>query len=306
MTLDSARKKETESFQILPIYDHAEEAGEHRFLSNFTTHAPFSFEIPTCCTERHPKLEITNTVKCFSSEKAIMLCKARVMGDAEGFHKIVGEEDPKKVKELGRKIENFEQEVWDKVLEKVTLEVCRQKFEKVPGLKEILLKTGSKVIVRASPWDGILDLDSPWDDPKVLDPSMWQGRNVLGTALMKTRKALGGTGEPPMLLRRAEWKHDNTPVVAAAAKQGKDDGEKSQQKKRTQGGEGERAKRSVAPMLTNILLRDYKSVTGLTTSQMTAPLGTQSTGAARMAASLSLRDPCEDPYAQLNNMGSGV
>ena len=49
---------------------------------------------------------------CDFSEKAIMLCKAAVMGDAEKFHEIAKAEKPYVAKQLGRQVRAFDEATW--------------------------------------------------------------------------------------------------------------------------------------------------------------------------------------------------
>ena len=54
-------------------------------------------------------------------------------------------------------------------------------------MKQFLLNTGNKVLVEASPYDRIWGIGMKQDNEKVNDPSLWNGLNLLGLALMEAR-----------------------------------------------------------------------------------------------------------------------
>ena len=57
-------------------------------------------------------------------------------------------------------------------------------------LKKLLLSTGSKIIVEASPLDVIWGIGLHWEDDLVLNESNWRGQNLLGKVLMEVRKRI--------------------------------------------------------------------------------------------------------------------
>merc|ERR1719150_2738295 len=65
-----------------------------------------------------------------------------------------------------------------------------QKFESDKKLRELLLSTGNKILAEAAPNDCIWGIGLSRTDPRVKDPAQWCGRNILGTALMRTRDHL--------------------------------------------------------------------------------------------------------------------
>ena len=64
------------------------------------------------------------------------------------------------------------------------------KFSQNEDLKKFLLATGDLILVEASPWDAIWGCGTGPDDDTTFDPKQWQGENLLGKALMKTREFL--------------------------------------------------------------------------------------------------------------------
>lgn len=174
---------------ILPFYGHGKSQPYGAF-SNFFWHPEFEFVIPESCRRCDG---VPRSVGCAFSEKAIMLCKASVMGDLGSFHAIERAQDPAQAKALGRQVSPFIASTWESVIREVAFETVYQKFEKVPGLRELLLSTGDKVLVEAAKNDRIWGVGLDATNPKIWDQNKWQGQNILGTALMEARKRLSET-----------------------------------------------------------------------------------------------------------------
>jgi len=130
---------------------------------------------------------IPERVACKFSEKAIMLAKAALMGDAETFQLIAKAEHASECKKLGRAVHPFDQELWNEHIEEVAFEVVRQKFEADASIRKVLLSTGEIVLAEAAPNDRIWGVGLKLGDPRLQDEQTWQGQNVLGKALMKAR-----------------------------------------------------------------------------------------------------------------------
>lgn len=149
--------------------------GKEDYLSNFYI-APFKFKgISFSCVEQF-----------------MMYSKARTFGDNEIAAKILLETDQKEIKNLGRKVSNYNDEVWAEKREKVVFIACREKFLQNPELKERFLLTDANIIVEASPYDKIWGVGLSEDDPLILDSKNWRGQNKLGNVLMAVRDYLVG------------------------------------------------------------------------------------------------------------------
>lgn len=128
--------------------------------------------------------------KFLSSEQAFMYCKALHFKDIESTVKILQANTPKKAKDLGRLVKNFDAKEWDKVRFDYMVEVLIAKFNQNQNLKDTLLKTGNRSFVEGSPYDKIWGIGIHWQDPLCLDPSNWQGQNLLGKALDQVKEKL--------------------------------------------------------------------------------------------------------------------
>ena len=81
-------------------------------------------------------------------------------------------------KAIGRGVVGFTARGWDAVKPKVMFEVVLAKFEQNRELAELLIGTGEKVIVEASPHDGVWGTRMNAAD--ILSGKEWNGENLLG------------------------------------------------------------------------------------------------------------------------------
>lgn len=124
------------------------------------------------------------------AEQYMMAAKALCFGDEECYREILLEKDPKKIKALGRKVKDYNDEVWDSYKRYVVKKANLAKFCQNKELKEFLLATGDAVLVEASPYDKIWGIGMSEDDKDVLNPALWKGVNLLGFVLMEVRDFL--------------------------------------------------------------------------------------------------------------------
>lgn len=124
------------------------------------------------------------------AEQAMMFYKAVVFEDRASLIKIMETASPREQKALGRKVENFNQEKWESVCIPLITNVLVAKFGADKKLKKILLDTGNKTIVEASPYDKVWGIGMGVEHPDILDESKWQGKNFLGICLMNAREIL--------------------------------------------------------------------------------------------------------------------
>lgn len=137
------------------------------------------------------KSEFTvNGVKFVNSEQWMMYQKAKIFGDDETAQKILASTSPKEVKDLGRKVKNYNDTIWNGVRQIVVYEGLKAKFEQNPDLAKRLLDTGDDILVECNPYDNIWAIHMDEDDPRVQDISQWQGQNLLGFTLMLVRTYL--------------------------------------------------------------------------------------------------------------------
>lgn len=125
-----------------------------------------------------------------TAEHYMMAEKARLFADDERLALILEAESPDRAKALGRKVQNFDAARWDAAALQRVIAGNLAKFSQNPPLRAYLLATGQKVIVEASPLDRIWGIGMAADDERAAQPPEWQGRNLLGFALMAVRAEL--------------------------------------------------------------------------------------------------------------------
>ena len=155
---------------------------EEKYVFFWKTASPFS--------NWHPSKFTLDGQVFENMEQYMMWSKAMLMVDTETAQKILLTSDPRTIKALGREVRNFNSYLWDKVKYGVVYGGCYAKFTQNEKIKKVLMDTGDKVLVEASPFDKIWGIGLHWEDDDVLDESKWKGQNLLGKALMEVRKQL--------------------------------------------------------------------------------------------------------------------
>ena len=122
------------------------------------------------------------------AEQYMMYRKAKLFNDEKIAQQILNESNPKNIKALGRKIKNFNQEVWDENKFDIVVRGNYYKFTQNSELSQLLLSTWEEDIAEASPLDKIWGIGI--DEKDALSGKEWQGENLLGEALMKVRRMI--------------------------------------------------------------------------------------------------------------------
>ncbi|SIS88445.1 NADAR family protein [Insolitispirillum peregrinum] len=148
----------------------------------------------------HPCSFSEGDVPYACAEQYMMAKKALLFGDLEIHAQIMAAPTPRKQKALGRKIQGFQAEVWQRVARAIVYQGNYYKFTQDPELRAVLLATAGTTLVEASPEDRIWGIGLAEDNPAALDRSTWQGSNWLGECLTDLRGDLlaidGRTGTP--------------------------------------------------------------------------------------------------------------
>lgn len=124
------------------------------------------------------------------AEQWMMAEKARFFGDEVARKEILKATHPREMKSLGRDVRGFDKKRWAAVCKDIVAKGNLAKFTQNPELRQLLLATGDKILVEASPKDAIWGIGLAADDPRALEPSKWLGTNWLGEVLMRVRKEL--------------------------------------------------------------------------------------------------------------------
>lgn len=137
----------------------------------------------------YPSKFIIDGIEYNCAEQYMMAMKALLFGDRDIHSKIMASKNPKEQKAFGREVKNFNADKWNTICKTVVYEGSYAKFHKDP-LKKVLLATGNREIVEASPYDKIWGIGLGENDPLRFDKAKWSGTNWLGEALMRVREDL--------------------------------------------------------------------------------------------------------------------
>ena len=125
-------------------------------------------------------------------EQYMMFNKAMAFADLAAATDIMNESSPQKQKAIGRKVRNFNETHWEQYRWGLTMAGIYSKFLQNPDLYTILMSTGDREIVEASPYDDIWGIGMGSEDPNLLDRARW-GQNLLGKQLTHARNWLRDT-----------------------------------------------------------------------------------------------------------------
>lgn len=122
-----------------------------------------------------------NGIKYNCGEQYMMYQKAMTFNDKEIADKILCECSPRRQKQLGREVKNFNPKKWDLVKYELVKKGLREKFDQNIELKRYLLKYKEFQIVEASPEDRIWGIGF-YDNEAIQNIQNW-GENLLGKIL---------------------------------------------------------------------------------------------------------------------------
>ena len=122
-----------------------------------------------------------------NTEQYMMYKKAILFGDKIMADRILECSDPRRVKQMGRQVKNFKEDIWMKNAKDIVFQGCYYKFSQNPELKQFLTSTKDKILVEASPYDKIWGIGLNARDAIRTPMESWPGTNWLGECLMKVR-----------------------------------------------------------------------------------------------------------------------
>ncbi|QHF02643.1 DUF1768 domain-containing protein [Pseudomonas asturiensis] len=151
----------------------------------------------------HQRSKTATTASCFSqwfeagftvegqhyltAEHFMMAEKAALFDDQEIRTQVLQAPTPNAAKALGRNVRGFDDRIWLQHRYDIVVRANQAKFSQNPELNEYILRTGSRVIVEASPVDHIWGIGLAQDNVDANNPNLWKGLNLLGFALMQVR-----------------------------------------------------------------------------------------------------------------------
>ncbi|MFJ3407921.1 NADAR family protein [Promicromonospora sp. NPDC090134] len=136
-------------------------------------------------------------VRYRTAEHWMMAQKARLFDDPEAERAAVDAPNPALAKAAGRTVRDFDDAVWVRERFEIVVRGNEHKFAAHPDLREYLLRTGSRVLVEASPRDRVWGIGMGAKNENAENPAAWRGLNLLGFALMEARERLEKSTTPP-------------------------------------------------------------------------------------------------------------
>jgi ribA/ribD-fused uncharacterized protein len=153
-----------------------------KFTFFYRTQSPFS--------QWHPCFFEVEGITYQSAEQYMMHQKALLFGDEGVAQEILQAQHPREQKALGRKVKNFEAEVWNNHCKAIVYTGNYAKFTQNEHLKAELLKTAGTTLVEASPSDTIWGIGLDENDANAYSRETWRGTNWLGEILTQLREDL--------------------------------------------------------------------------------------------------------------------
>ena len=149
-----------------------------------------------CLSQWYPAPMEVDGVRFPTAEHYMMWRKARLFGDDAIEREILADDNPGIAKQLGRRIRNFNGEIWTQHRFEVVLTGSLAKFQQHPRLRTYLLETRDRVLAEASPVDYIWGIGFDALDERAKMPLIWKGINLLGFVLMHARAHFRDSNAP--------------------------------------------------------------------------------------------------------------
>lgn len=133
---------------------------------------------------------VANGVQFSSMEQFMMYNKAICFSDIETAQKILNSRDVAQIKELGRQVSGYNDNVWNGLRQIIVYEGLLQKFSQNRDLYKKLKETKNTILAECAVKDRIWGIGLSMNDPRRLDIHEWKGQNLLGYALMLVREKI--------------------------------------------------------------------------------------------------------------------
>jgi len=166
------------------------ESGENLKYLLFWGHQKSGQITKSCFSQWYESEFEVNGIKYLTAEHYMMAEKALLFGDKKNHQKIIESEKAGEVKEFGRKVQNFNQRVWEENRFEIVVRGNFHKFSQNEELSEFIKNTKDQILVEASPVDKIWGIGLAQNDENAEIPYFWNGLNLLGYALMEARDIL--------------------------------------------------------------------------------------------------------------------
>ena len=130
---------------------------------------------------------VINGIEFSSMEQFMMYSKAVCFSDDVIAKRILKIDDVAWIKELGRQVSGYNDNVWNGMRQIIIYEGLYAKFSQNNILKERLKGTKDAILAECAVQDRIWGIGLSMKDPKRFDMAQWKGQNLLGYTLMMVR-----------------------------------------------------------------------------------------------------------------------
>ena len=129
-------------------------------------------------------------VEYTSMEQYMMYQKAIRFQDISIAEEILATQDVARIKELGRSVSGYNDNIWSGIRQIVVYEGLKAKFAQNDNLRRQLVETQGAILAECAVKDCIWGIGLSIHDPKRLNPEQWRGKNLLGYTLMMVRDVI--------------------------------------------------------------------------------------------------------------------
>ena len=129
-------------------------------------------------------------IRFTSMEQYMMYKKAVLFEDSGIAAQILNTDDVVTIKELGRKVSNYSDSVWNGMRQVIIYKGLLEKFRQNDDLRKALLDTGDQILAECAVKDRIWGIGLSMTDNNRNDINSWNGQNLLGYTLMLVRDEL--------------------------------------------------------------------------------------------------------------------
>ena len=134
-------------------------------------------------------LEDAGGMKFNCCEQWMMACKAALFDDTDTLDKIFNTTDPYTQKNLGRQVNNYDQEIWNAAKQEIVLVGNVYKFEQNLELENFLKQFNEHTLfAEGNEKDSVWGIGLDVHDPLALDINNWKGENLLGDTIRTVRR----------------------------------------------------------------------------------------------------------------------
>lgn len=178
-------------FFLNHLIQQIQQGGQFKYLY-FWGHTPKQTHIvdKSCFSQWFSAQFELDGIKYLTAEHYMMAQKAKLFHDDEIFDQILKVKHPNEAKQLGRKVQNYDEQVWKEKRFNIVLQANLAKFSQHSELRDFLIATHDRILVEASPVDSIWGVGMAQDHVDIQNPEKWKGLNLLGFALMQVRAQL--------------------------------------------------------------------------------------------------------------------